>query len=396
VFANRLYVCVINVRSDSHARSLSTLLSCKIFYGDRLLFQIGGDPKETAKEAAGDGTIVQAEDVMRNFTTLYMILFIVYAKISLSPPHFPVIVMDLADIKDWIKDRRERLTASDHLTAIDALAMSLNGSESPSVIAAIITTAYSSYVEQPLKTSEGDRVLYFWAILCDAARTFGSAHSRLVDLLHEISKQPDVYATDGSLARAPGGVVYWRDLPGFPFALCDDALCLFLFHHIPESADDKIIGYFHPYDHSPDELDEFLDQAPELLNGTIFAATLFERGFHLRRLTWFSTIDDSLWMGVESSYNDKHFVKAQEWKVLLPAATAWITIAGKTIYKTCLEDHGAGLDLHSQRVWDRARWELWKEQLRGFENRLDFDQKCRGCATRALAKIVKVEEESQV
>jgi hypothetical protein len=307
--------------------------------------------------------------------------------------------MDLADIQDWIKDRRERLTASDHLTAIDALAMSLNGSESPSAIAVIITTAYSSYVEQPLKTSDSeriDRVKFFWSTLCDTARTFGSAHSRLIDLLHEISKQPDVYATDGSLERAPGGVVYWRDLPGFPFALCDDALCPCLFRRIPESADSNTPGYFHPYDHSPDELDEFLEQAPELLNGTIFAATLFERGIHLPHLTWFSTIDDFLWIGVESCYNDEHFVKSQEWKVLLPAATAWITIAGKTIYKTCLEDHGASLDLHSKRVWDKARWELWKEQLRGFEDRRDFDEECRRCATRALAKLVEVEEEFQV
>jgi hypothetical protein len=119
--------------------------------------------------------------------------------------------MDLADIQDWIKERRERLTASDHLTAIDALAMSLNGSEPTSAIAAIITTTYISSVEKPLKTSDGeriDRVKFFWSTLCDAARTFGSAHSHLIDLLHEISKQPDVYATDGSLAKTPGGVVY--------------------------------------------------------------------------------------------------------------------------------------------------------------------------------------------
>jgi hypothetical protein len=101
-------------------------------------------------------------------------------------------------------------------------------------------------------------------------------------------------------------------------------------------------------------------------------------------------------MGVESSYNDKHFVKAQEWKVLLPAATAWIMIAGKTIYKTCLDDQGSKLDLHNERVWDKSRWELWKEQLRGFEDRHDFGEEYRGCATRALAKMVEVEEEFRV
>jgi hypothetical protein len=39
--------------------------------------------------------------------------------------------MDLAAIQDWMKDRRERTMASDHIRAIDALAMTLNGSELP-------------------------------------------------------------------------------------------------------------------------------------------------------------------------------------------------------------------------------------------------------------------------
>jgi hypothetical protein len=110
-------------------------------------------------------------------------------------------------------------------------------------------------------------------------------------------------------------------------------------------------------------------------------------------LTWFDKVDDFLLLGIESSYNNEHFVKSQEWKVLLPISTAWIMIAGKTIYKTCLDDRGASLDLHNKRVWDKPRWELWKEQLRKFENRRDFDDECRGCATRALAKMVEVEEE---
>jgi hypothetical protein len=142
-----------------------------------------------------------------------------------QPRTSPIIAMDLADIQDWIKIRRERITAPDHLSAIDALAMCLNGSEPPNAVAAIITKAYSTYVEQPLKNSDSDRVQGFWVMLCDAARMFESAQSRLIGLLHELSRQPDIYTTDGSLAKTPSGMVYWRDLPGLPFALCDDALC---------------------------------------------------------------------------------------------------------------------------------------------------------------------------
>jgi hypothetical protein len=149
-------------------------------------------------------------------------------------------------------------------------------------------------------------------------------------------------------------------------------------------------GYFHPYDHSPDELNEFLEQTPYLLNGTEFAATLFEQGFYVRGLNLSAQADRFLADGIESSYNDAHFVKSQEWKVLLPVAVAWIVIAGKTIYKMCLEGHEPSrhLNLRSKRVWDKPRWEYWKEQLWGFERRDDFDDECRGCATRALAKMV--------
>jgi hypothetical protein len=135
-----------------------------------------------------------------------------------------VIPMDLATIQDWTKNERERRTAADHLSAINTIATCLNGSESPNAVAVMITAIY---VEKPVKNGDSNRVQDFWIILCDAARIFGSTQSRLIDPVHEISTQPDVYATDGSLAKDPNGMVYWRDVPGLSYALCDDALCSF-------------------------------------------------------------------------------------------------------------------------------------------------------------------------
>jgi hypothetical protein len=107
--------------------------------------------------------------------------------------------------------------------------MVLNGSGSPSAAGAMITKSYGNYVKQPLKNSGNNRVYPFWVTLCDAARAFGSAQSRrrLIDLLHEISTQPDISNTDGSSSTDPNGSIYWRDLPGLPFALCDELLCSF-------------------------------------------------------------------------------------------------------------------------------------------------------------------------
>jgi hypothetical protein len=137
--------------------------------------------------------------------------------------------MVLAAIQDWTKERRERTTASDHVSAIDALAMTLTGSDSPSTAAAMITKSYGNYVEQPLKNCENNRVYPFWVTLCDAARAFGSAQSRrrLIDLLREMSTQPDICVTDVSPSTELNGSIYWQDLPGLPFALCDELLCSF-------------------------------------------------------------------------------------------------------------------------------------------------------------------------
>ena len=54
-----------------------------------------------------------------------------------------------------------------------------------------------------------------------------------------------------------------------------------LLHRKTVFADESGLDYFHPCDHSPDELEEFLGQTPYLLNGTRFAATLFEQGFYV-------------------------------------------------------------------------------------------------------------------
>lgn len=102
--------------------------------------------------------------------------------------------------------------------------------------------------------------------------------------------------------------------------------------------------------------------------------------------------DRFLEYGIESTHRDEHVAKSQEWKVLLPVSTACIMIAGKTIYKLCLDDHDTSQSFHGKRVWYEPRWKLWEEQLRAFEKRGDCDEECRGYATRAIAKMEEVEK----
>lgn len=97
--------------------------------------------------------------------------------------------------------------------------------------------------------------------------------------------------------------------------------------------------------------------------------------------------------GIESDHKDEYIVTAQAWKVLLPVSAAWITIAGERLYKICLGDDNAGQNHFVNRVWDRQKWDVWKEQLRSFENRADFDEECRSTAAQARNKMERVELE---
>jgi hypothetical protein len=71
-----------------------------------------------------------------------------------------------------------------------------------------------------------------------------------------------------------------------------------------------MLDYHHPYDHSPDETDEFLEQTSYLLNGTKFVATLFEQGFRIPGSNLATQADHFLEDGIESSHKDEHVVKA--------------------------------------------------------------------------------------
>ena len=122
---------------------------------------------------------------------------------------------------------RELTDDLDHLEAADALGALLSGEATPEDTAKIITMIY----EVPLKkkkesayTDEHEKPFYFWDHhLCDAISRFGNnelQERRLLQLLDEISKQPDVTTSNGSV-KEYSGRVYWRDLPGLTGHLID-------------------------------------------------------------------------------------------------------------------------------------------------------------------------------
>jgi hypothetical protein len=53
-------------------------------------------------------------------------------------------------------------------------------------------------------------------------------YQRLIDLLKEISRQPDVKTPDGSVKMHRGCEAYWRDVPGWEHGFAEELLCKLL------------------------------------------------------------------------------------------------------------------------------------------------------------------------
>lgn len=124
----------------------------------------------------------------------------------------------MASVQDWKDSVLAQTRDSDHIQTAEALAELLDGTSSPADIAERITSIY----EPPPETrkewfheGQNHKVIEFWGIhMHEAMSMFGDAElqDRLIALLVEMSKQPDVKNPDGSLKGSTGGI-YWKDLP---------------------------------------------------------------------------------------------------------------------------------------------------------------------------------------
>lgn len=106
--------------------------------------------------------------------------------------------------------------------------------------------------------------------------------------------------------------------------------------------------------------------------------------------------------GIEQAYNKPSRIDFREaqWEVLLPPATAWLSIAGNTIHSICLADESgqterSGMKVDKlggrRKVWSRQLWGHWKAQLQELAIDCDVDGECQDLAAQAVKKMTKVE-----
>lgn len=127
-------------------------------------------------------------------------------------------IANMASVRDWKDSVLAQTQDPDHIQTAEALAELLDGTSSPADIAERITSVYEpppEMREEWFHEGQSQKVIEFWGIhMSDAIRAFGDSviQDRLIALLVDMSKQPDVKNPDGSSKGGPGST-YWRDLP---------------------------------------------------------------------------------------------------------------------------------------------------------------------------------------
>jgi hypothetical protein len=141
-------------------------------------------------------------------------------------------------VQDWKKAVHAQTEDPDHVQAAEALALLLNGEAAACDTAKGITMIYEADLERNNGSTYADghnKVYGFWTNhMCNAILKFDSivVQQRVVELLIEISKQPDVKTPDGSVKMHDGHEVYWRDVPGWEYNFADDILCKLLTYFV--------------------------------------------------------------------------------------------------------------------------------------------------------------------
>jgi hypothetical protein len=245
---------------------------------------------------------------------------------------------------------------------------------------------------------------YFYAA---ARKNDTTAAIKMAELLLALQKQPDVVHEDKTCKLH--GNVYWRDLPNFRSH--------FVYHHEWQ---------FYSLTED-DEDDEDYRQAPQLLNLTIFAATLMAVSGADRSIDLTSAADtamhegidrpypgsdticsparEAFWSGLDPDLIDDHPKPEirEEWRRYVPAAATWILIAGEKIREYCFrnqlpehanQDEPVVWEKNGDRMWCRASWMSWKQRFEQLAEGTEVDARCRDYAKKAYEVMDKLDCET--
>ncbi|OTB04257.1 hypothetical protein M426DRAFT_11879 [Hypoxylon sp. CI-4A] len=231
---------------------------------------------------------------------------------------------------------------------IDAYQSLLEGKSTPQDAAQIVSTI----LEPIIKRSPDDKhTAFVWGFLCDSVRHLGgdkAVSERLVDFLDSIVKL-DVKDDLGNIIKHEWGGRFWSNLPTFALMFREYGISI------------------EPYEEMEMEINDWVAQKTPYYNATTFAAVCLTRSSNLSGMAFY--IKDCMEEARDESCDEPELRFRAA--LYMPAASAWISIAGRRIYDMC-KDKEWGLSMDD--------WNSWKMGLGRIGGTAKVDEEARETA----------------
>ncbi|KAI0484424.1 hypothetical protein GGR56DRAFT_613769 [Xylariaceae sp. FL0804] len=274
-----------------------------------------------------------------------------------------------------------KLRASDayqrpeHQRLIGIYARLLEGTSAPDAAARDAAAVLDPWVQ----SHPADiRILAVWGVLCRAAREFGSdpeASRRLVDFLVALSGIRVEHHEHGfEVVLAGGNRRFWADLPGFALMF-------------------REYGIYVEADEDMESLSEWLAQQTPYLNATSFAATCITHAPDAMFRGTEHHVKPCMAEATDVDVEDSHPPSASprdRTAVYVPAAAAWISIAGPALYELCRSSGDAGS--LEERFSLEGDWRAWRDGLGRVAACDQVSAEIRETARGARDRMVAIEE----
>jgi len=290
-------------------------------------------------------------------------------------------------ISAWVKKERQSIEKwskhpvekeEDHLvlTTLESL---LNDEISSTATATRINEILAPRLISGTRSGVGG----LWGKLAGMTRYFGATHTQqLVDLHIAIKHLPDVTNNAGYVVTY-GGRVIWRQMPDWGWIFFEHGLGMY---H-PLRADQSHLTCKADLDlQSEDPYDEWHAQAPGKLAATIFTATLMVQSEDFRDLATYARI---AFKEILEPFDDREM--ADEWKMYIPPAAAWVRIGGDVLYDLCFKKTSEEKKFV---MFTPESWRVWKDRFAALADDEDIDERCQGLSREAAEEMERIEQKN--
>jgi hypothetical protein len=133
---------------------------------------------------------------------------------------------------------------------------------------------------------------------------------------------------------------------------------------------------------------EWHAQAPGKLSSTIFTATLMVQSEDFRSL---ASYGPCAFRDILSSFDDREM--ADEWKMYIPPAVAWIMIGGEMLYDLCSKSEPSAWNQTA--MFTPGIWQTWKDRLLELASQANIDEYCQCLSREAAGEMERIEQRSR-